>query len=112
LGVAEWIQVFDRFTDGRIPREAVPVVAQRMAQEGLAVEVACESLGIALQGKEQWLGAIDNLTMEGYDSERADCDEKRVRFLAGKAVRMLKGKAPASDVAAFIRTKLSAEVVR
>ncbi len=112
LGTAEWVQIFDRFTDGRIPREAVPALAQRMAQDRLDADAACVSLGIDLKAREQWQGTIDNLTMEGYDSERADCDEKRVRFLAGKAVRMLKGQAPASDVAAFIRTKLNAEVVK
>ena len=112
LGVSEWVQIFDRFTDGRIPREAVPAVAMRMAQEGLGAEAACESLGIALRGRDQWLGSVEGLTMEGYDTERSDSDEKRVRFLAGKAVRMLKGKAPASEVAAFVRTKLNAEVAK
>ncbi len=112
LGAAEWTQIFDRFTDGRMPREAVPAVAQRMAQDGLDADAACAALGIALRGRDQWLGSVDGLTMEGYDSARADCDEKRVRFLAGKAVRMLKGKAAASEVAAFIRTKLNAEVTK
>jgi glutamyl-tRNA(Gln) amidotransferase subunit E len=110
LGTAEWVQIFDRFTDGRIPREAVPALAQRMAQDRLDADAACAALGIDLKAQDEWQGVIGGLTMEGYDSERADCDEKRVRFLAGKAVRMLKGKAPASDVAAFIRTKLKSEV--
>jgi glutamyl-tRNA(Gln) amidotransferase subunit E len=44
LGVAEWVQVFDCFTDGLIPREAVPAVAQRMAQGDLSVNEACSSL--------------------------------------------------------------------
>ena len=112
LGASEWVQIFDRFTDGRLPREAVPAVAQRMAQDGLSIDDACASLGIALRGTDQWQGALEALTMEGYDSERADSDEKRVRFLAGKAVRMLKGRAPASEVAAFVRTKLNQEVAK
>jgi len=111
LGAAEWVQIFDRFTDGRIPREIVPAVAQRMAQDGLDADAACASLGIALKGRDQWLGEVDHLSMEGYSTERVDNDEKRVRFLAGKAMRMLKGKAPAAEVAALLRSKIT-EVVR
>ena len=110
LGTDAWVQIFDRFTDGCIPREAVPSVARRMAEDGLGVDEACASLGIALQARERWLGALDDLTMEGYDSGRGDSDGKRVRFLAGKAVRMLKGQAPASEVAAFVRARLGQEV--
>jgi len=36
---------------------------------------------------------MDRVTLEGYRTERVDNDEKRVRFLAGKATKMLKGKA-------------------
>lgn len=112
LGAAEWVQLFDRFTDGRVPREAVPAVAQRMAQDGMDADAACTALGIALREREQWAASVGQLTMEGYDSTRADCDEKRVRYMAGKAVRLLKGKAPAKEVASLIREKLGQEVVR
>jgi len=111
LGAAEWVQIFDRFTDGRIPREFVPALATRMAQDGMDADTACAALGIALRGRDQWLGEMDRLSMEGYNPERADNDEKRVRFLAGKAMRMLKGKAPAAEVAALLRSLVS-EVVR
>jgi len=111
LGAAEWVQIFDRFTDGRIPRESVPALATCMAQDGMDADAACAALGIALRGREQWLGEMDCLSMEGYNPERADNDEKRVRFLAGKAMRMLKGKAPAAEVAALLRSLIS-EVVR
>lgn len=111
LGAAEWVQIFDRFTDGRIPRESVPALATSMAQDGLDADAACAALGIALRGRDQWLGEMDRLSMEGYNPERADNDEKRVRFLAGKAMRMLKGKAPAAEVAARLRSLVS-EVVR
>ena len=112
LGMDAWLAIFDRFTDGRLPREVLPAVARRMAQEGLGVDEACLSLGIAPQSRDQWLGLVDHMTLEGYDGTRADCDEKRVRFLAGKAVRMLKGRAPAGEVAAFVRTKLASEVAK
>jgi glutamyl-tRNA(Gln) amidotransferase subunit E len=113
LGTAEWVQIFDRFTDGRIPREAVPALATRMAKDGLDADAACTALGIALKGREQWLGEMDRVTMDGYSTERVDNNEKRVRFLAGKATKMLKGKAPAAEVAALIRTRVQKmEVVR
>ncbi|MEN6492772.1 MAG: hypothetical protein ABFD16_00655, partial [Thermoguttaceae bacterium] len=35
LGAAEWIQVFDLYTGGRIPREAISAVAARMAEDTL-----------------------------------------------------------------------------
>jgi glutamyl-tRNA(Gln) amidotransferase subunit E len=114
LGAAEWVQIFDRFTDGRIPREAVPAVAQRMAKDGLKVDDACASLGIALQSREQWTSMADTLLPHGDQCDGGDSVEleKRERFVTGKAVRMLKNKAPASEVAAFIRAKLNSEVVK
>ena len=110
LGVAEWVQVFDRFTDGRIPREAVPAVAQRMAQDELSVNEACSSLGIALRSREQWTSmAEESLTSPRGQNTNGDCDDKRTQFLIGKVVRMLKNQAPASEVAAFIRARLNSE---
>ncbi|MBU4272078.1 MAG: Glu-tRNA(Gln) amidotransferase subunit GatE [Planctomycetes bacterium] len=112
LGVSEWVQVFDLYTDGRIPREAIPAVASTMAQDGLDAEGASAALGIALRQHEAWTQEADQLTFEGYRCKNnEDTDQKRVRFLTGRAVRMLKGKAPAAEVAEFIKTKLG-EVVR
>lgn len=106
LGVAEWIQVFDLYTDGRIPREAIPAVASRMAQDNLDAQCASTALGIAPLKHEAWTKEADRLTFEGYRCKNEDTDQKRVRFLTGRAVRMLKGKAPAAEVAEFIKTKL------
>lgn len=107
LGVSEWIQVFDLYTDGRIPREAIPAVASTMAQDNLDAEGASTALGIALRQREAWTKEADRLTFEGYHCKNSeDTDKKRVRFLTGRAVRMLKGKAPAAEVAEFIKTKL------
>ncbi len=112
LGVAEWIQVFDLYTDGRIPREAIPAVASTMAKDNLDAEGASTALGIALRKHEVWAKEADRLTFEGYRCKsNEDTDQKRVRFLTGRAVRMLKGKAPAAEVAEFIKTKLG-EVAR
>ena len=49
---------------------------------------------------------VDGLTMEGYRGHKDDSPEKRERFLAGQAVRGLKFKAPAADVAAAVKGKM------
>jgi glutamyl-tRNA(Gln) amidotransferase subunit E len=112
LGTAEWLEIFDRFTDGRIPREAVPAVAQRMAEDRLDVDAACEANGIAIENREQWHAEANSLNMDGYFRDYGDNAGKRVRFLTGKAVKMLNGKAPAAEVAAYIRETLNPEVAK
>ena len=106
LAVAEWIQVFDLLTDGRIPREAVPAVAARMAQDRLDAQSACAALGIGLRPREAWVKAAEQLTADGYCCRKGDTKEKRARYLVGRAVKMLKGHAPAAEVAALVKTKL------
>ena len=106
LGVAEWVQIFDLFTDGRIPRETISIVAARVAQDGLSAEDAASLEGVAILPREQWKAQVDHLTMEGYHGEKVDSDDKRMRFLAGRAMEQLLGQAPAKDVAAYLRTKL------
>lgn len=112
LGVDDWVQIFDRFTDGRIPREAVSAVAQHMAQDGGNVDEACSALGIELRNREQWTSTAETVIRGGViDAGKAD-QGKRVRALTGQAVLMLKNKAPASEVAAFVRARLNAEVAQ
>jgi glutamyl-tRNA(Gln) amidotransferase subunit E len=106
LGTAEWIQVFDCYTDGRIPREAISEVAARMARDNLDAEGAVAALGIALRLREAWAKEADQLNFDGYRPDKADNDQRRARFLVGRAVHMLNGKAPAAEVAAFIKAKL------
>ncbi len=110
LGAGEWVQVFDLLTDGRIPREAIPAVATQMARERIDAEVACQSLGIALRQRDQWLAEVNQLSLDGYHGGKNDSCEKQVRYLAGQAVRMLKNKAPAAEVAAAVRAKLEEKV--
>jgi len=112
LGVSEWVQIFDLFTDGRIPREIIPVVAARVAEDGLSAEAAAHAEGVAIQSREQWVEEVDRLTMEGYQGEKVDTQEKRLRFLAGRAMERLMGKAPAKEVAEYLRAKLEIEVVK
>jgi glutamyl-tRNA(Gln) amidotransferase subunit E len=111
LGIAEWVQVFDLFTGGRIPREAIQPVAGRMARNpGLHADEACLLLGYGLQDRETWSGALAGLSMEDYRIDLGDSDGKRLRFLAGKAMRQLKGRAPGKEVAEYLRSRLQEEV--
>ncbi len=106
LRTPEWIQVFDMYTDGRIPREFIPAVAARMACDGLDAAGAAAALGVALQPRESWTKEADRLTFDDYRCVKDDSPEKRTRFLAGQAVKMLKGQAPAAEVAEFVKTKI------
>lgn len=106
LGTAEWVQIFDLFTDGRIPRETIPLVATGVARDGLSAQAAAAAAGVAVQPRERWLSTVDQLTMEGYQGEKVDTQDKRLRFLAGRAMEQLLGKAPAKEVAEYLRSKL------
>src|SRR5262249_19152678 len=108
---AEWIQVFDLFSGGRIPREAIPLIASRMATDGLNAEAAANAEGVTVLGRERWQREADSLTMNGYLSEKGDSPSKRLRFLAGRAMQKLKYKAPAKEVVAYLREAVE-EVAR
>ena len=71
----------------------------------MASPAAPSDLGRALTAE------MDGLTMDGYLREKGDTPDKRFRFLAGKAMKTLTGKAPAKEVAAFLRERI-AEVTR
>jgi glutamyl-tRNA(Gln) amidotransferase subunit E len=102
LGAAEWVQVFDLYTSGHIPREAIPAVATRMAKDSLSASAAASAEGIALVGRDVWQGELGRLSLDGYRPRPADSADKRLRFLAGRAMEQLKGKAAAKDVAAYL----------
>jgi Glu-tRNA(Gln) amidotransferase subunit E-like FAD-binding protein len=111
LGPDEWVDVFDLYTGGRIPREAVPVVAGRMAKDGLGAAEAAAAERIALVGRETWQRDLEGLGLQGYLAGRTDSGDKRLRFLAGRAMARLKGRAPAKDVAAYLAGTLE-EIAR
>jgi Asp-tRNA(Asn)/Glu-tRNA(Gln) amidotransferase B subunit len=52
------------------------------------------------------------LSTEGFRIDGSHSDGKWLRYLVGKAVRQLHGKAPAKDVAEFVKTQLQQEVLR
>jgi glutamyl-tRNA(Gln) amidotransferase subunit E len=108
LGPDEWVQVFDLLTDGRIPREAVGTVAARMAADALSGAAAAAAEGVALADREAWTAALGPLSLDGYvvRGRRRDTPDRRLRFVAGRAVRQLKGRAPAREVAAYVAGQL------
>ncbi len=111
LGADEWTQVFDLFTDGRIPREAIPAVARRMAVDGVPADAAAAAEGCALVPRDAWAPRLGALSLDGYFRDKADSRGRRIRFLTGRAVELLKGRAPAKDVAAYVQDHLE-EIVR
>jgi Glu-tRNA(Gln) amidotransferase subunit E-like FAD-binding protein len=111
LGPAEWVDAFDLYTGGRIPREAVPVVAGRMAKDGLRAAEAAAAEGISLVGREQWQRQLAGLSMAGYLASRDDGAARRLRFLAGRAMAQVRGRAPAKDVVGWLAGRVE-EMVR
>jgi len=110
LGADEWVQIFDLYSDGRLPKELIPAVAARMAEDaGLTAAAACAAEGIELAGREVWESEIGALDVR--DAVRGNDGARAFRVLAGEAIRMLRGKAPAKEVAEVVRTRL-AEVAR
>ena len=106
LGPAEWVEVFDLYAGGRIPREAVPVVAGRMAKDGLRAAHAAAAEGISLVGHDEWQRQLEGLSMAGYLAGRGDGAAKRLRFLAGRAMAQVRGRAPAKDVARWLADRI------
>ncbi|HEY3357212.1 MAG TPA: Glu-tRNA(Gln) amidotransferase subunit GatE [Polyangia bacterium] len=107
LGPSDWIQVFDLYTDGRLPREAIPFVAGAMAKRQLrSAAAAATACGIDLMAAEAWQEAIGHLGFADYRGGKDDSAARRLRYLAGEAVRLLKGRAPAKDVVAYVRHQL------
>jgi glutamyl-tRNA(Gln) amidotransferase subunit E len=115
LGAAEWVQIFDLHTSGRIPRENIQALAGHMARNpGCDASAAMAALGIGLQPREQWTDKLLGLSMDmdGYRADLGDSAEKRLRFLAGRAMSQLRGQAPAREVAEFLRAQLGQEAGR
>ena len=105
LGAAEWVEVFDLFTGGRIPREAISLIATRMATDGLTAASAAQAEGVTVLGRERWQAAANGLDMAGY-FEKDDSAAKRLRFLAGRAMQMLKYKAPAREIVEYLQSTI------
>jgi glutamyl-tRNA(Gln) amidotransferase subunit E len=113
LGTAEWTEIFDLFTGGKIPREAIQPVAARMAENsGCTAAAACASLGIGLQDRTAWSEEVDGICAGGHLPAKNSIDGKRLQHLIGKSVRQLRGKAPAKEVAEYVKNRIQQEVLR
>ena len=76
-----------------------------MAREpGVSARAPAGTLGFELKGKEHWQAEVEAILArtDGFKGERA----QRMRFVSGRAVAKLKGKAPAKDVAAYVAAQL------
>lgn len=113
LGAAEWTQVFDLFTGWRIPREAIQPVAVRMAKNpGLDAAAASASLGYALEDRAAWTHELNGAAAADYRVDPSDVDGRELRHHIGEAVRQLRGKAPAKEVAEYVKSRLGKGVQR
>jgi hypothetical protein len=84
------------------------MVAAKMAKEpGLGAEAACFAAGVVPLPEAEWKTRLDGLTMEGYHIHRSDSEAKRLRFLAGEAMKQLLGKAPASAIMNYLNEKIA-----
>lgn len=112
LGTAEWTEIFDLFTGGKISRESIQPVAAQMAENpGQDAAAACASLGIALQDRATWVQGLSDFCLQDYRIDNCHADGKQLRHLVGKTVRQLRGKAPAKDVAEYLKARLQQEVL-
>jgi glutamyl-tRNA(Gln) amidotransferase subunit E len=113
LGTSEWTEIFDLFTGGKIPREAIQPVAARMAENpGCTAAAACTSLGIGLQDRAAWTEEVDGLCAGDRLPAKNSIDGKRLQHLIGQSVRQLRGKAPAKEVAEYVKNRIQQEVLR
>jgi hypothetical protein len=62
-------------------------------------------------GHGEWQRQLERLSMAGYLASKGDGTGKRLRFLAGRAMTQLRGRAPAKDVAAYLAGTLE-EIAR
>ena len=107
LAPEQWVQVFDLYADAVLPREAILPVAALMAQDrSLTADQATRELGIAMESSRVWMDRARGVDLRDYKRFRGDDVTRQRRYMTGKAVSMLKGKAPAKEVAQFMQSRL------
>ncbi|RPI27917.1 MAG: Glu-tRNA(Gln) amidotransferase subunit GatE [Acidobacteria bacterium] len=111
LDTEAWVGIFDLLTGGFIGRESVGKVATEKAKHpGLTAEEAAIAAGVAVMPKGEWMAQLSNLSMDDYWGTAGDGEDKRLRFLAGKAMARLGGQAPAKEVINYLRERFGREV--
>jgi glutamyl-tRNA(Gln) amidotransferase subunit E len=110
LNAEDWVKVFDLHSDGRLPREMIPAVVKALAEEpGMSADEAASAAGIDLLPAEDWREQVKGIGAADYKKFNHDNSDRRMRWLTGRVVRMLKGRAPAREVAEFVKTELGAK---
>ena len=100
--------IFDQYTDGLIPREGIRAVAAMLARHPeMTADEARKASGIELQPASEWQTAAGRVDLSDYRPGKQDARDKQIRFLYGKAVKMLEGKAPAKEIVAYLGRALS-----
>jgi hypothetical protein len=77
-----------------------------MAKDGLTAEAAAAAEGMSLVDREAWLAGLRQLRWDGFRPGRPDARVRRLRYFTGRAVRHLRGRAPAREVAAYLAAHL------
>jgi glutamyl-tRNA(Gln) amidotransferase subunit E len=106
LDAEAWTGLFDLYAGGRIPREGLPLVAARMAADGLDAVAAASAEGLEPLGREAWIGEADRVAETEAWAARVEEPGKRLSFLAGQVMARLRGRAPGRDVVHYLREKL------
>lgn len=102
-----WVGIFHLYTGGIISREGIRTVASVIAHHPeLDANAAKEAAGIDMQPENVWREALRSVDLSDYRPGKQDARDKQIRFLSGKAVRMLEGKAPARDVVQYLSSTL------
>jgi Glu-tRNA(Gln) amidotransferase subunit E-like FAD-binding protein len=114
LGEAAWIQVFDLFTGGKVPREAIQPIAAHLAQNrGIDAVTAAADLGYQLRDREAWTAELGGILSQDCPIDKgmqSDCAARNMRHTIGQCVHKLRGRAAAKEVAEYLKSRLAQEV--
>jgi len=102
-----WLGILDLYTGGHVPREGIRALAAFLFEHpDMDAKEAQRALGIEMQPPSVWQEALKRVDLSDYRRYRHDSRARQLRYLSGKAVKMLEGRAPAKDVVAFLARRL------
>ena len=91
---------------GKAAKEAVPSILERVGKEGVSVDDAIRSLGLATVSESQVAEALDALVARESAVIKQKGDSA-FSLLMGEAMRDLRGRADGSTVARILREKIA-----
>ena len=98
-------EVLKAVCEGRVAKEAVPVILERVGRSGSSVPEAIGSLGLGKMDESQVAGLIDAL-LERESRLLRDKGAQAFSQLMGEAMRDLRGKADGATVARILRERV------